>query len=93
MARPLAPWIVSPPRCASGASSQAEVHALATQARASAGVLGIAPVVFTALVSAIEPGTVRFLTTTPVGLLCLVAGLVLEAAGALWMGRIVAGAA
>ena len=72
---------------------QAEVHALATQARASAGVLGIAPVAFTALVSTIEPGTVRFLFTTPVGLLCLVGGLGLEAAGALWMARIVSGAA
>ena len=72
---------------------QAEVRALATQARASAGVLGIAPVAFTALVSAIEPGTVRFLCTTPVGLVCLVGGLGLEAVGALWMARIVSGAA
>ena len=72
---------------------QAEVHALATQARASAGVLAVAPVAFTALVSTIEPGMVRFLLTTPVGMLCLVSGLGLEAAGGLWMARIVSEAA
>ena len=71
---------------------QAEVHALATQARASAGVLGLAPLAFTALVSTIEPGMVRFLLTTPVGLVCLTGGLGLEAAGMVWMARIVAAA-
>jgi tight adherence protein B len=71
---------------------QAEVHSLATQARASAGVLGMAPLGFTALVSTIEPGMVRFLVTTPIGLLCLAAGLALEVAGILWMARIVAAA-
>jgi tight adherence protein B len=72
---------------------QAEVHALATQARASAVVLGLAPVGFTALVSTIEPGMARFLLTTPVGLACLIGGLGLEACGALWMARIVSAAA
>lgn len=71
---------------------QAEVHSLATQARASAGVLGMAPVGFTALVSTIEPGMVQFLVTTPVGVLCLVGGLGLEVAGVVWMARIVAAA-
>lgn len=71
---------------------QAEVHALATQARASAAVLALAPLAFTALVSTIEPGTVRFLLTTPIGLLCLAAGLALEVAGAVWMARITASA-
>lgn len=71
---------------------QAEVHGLATQARASAGVLGLAPVGFTALVSTIEPGMVPFLLTTPIGVLCLVSGLALEAVGAAWMARIVSGA-
>jgi tight adherence protein B len=67
---------------------QAEVHALATQARASSGVLACAPLGFTALIASIEPTTVRFLLTTPIGLLCLVAGLVLEVAGTAWMARI-----
>ncbi len=67
---------------------QAEVHALATQARASAGVLALAPIGFTALVATIEPTTVTFLLTTTMGLLCLGAGLALEAAGMAWMARI-----
>lgn len=67
---------------------QSEVHALATQARASAGVLALAPVGFTALVATIEPATGRFLVTTPLGLVCLAAGLALEAAGMAWMARI-----
>jgi tight adherence protein B len=71
---------------------QAEVHALATQARASAAVLALAPLAFTALVSGIEPGMVRFLVATPLGWLCLGGGLGLEAAGVAWMARIVAGA-
>jgi tight adherence protein B len=55
-------------------------------------VLGLAPLAFTALVSTIEPGMVRFLLTTPVGLVCLAGGLGLEAAGMVWMSRIVAAA-
>lgn len=72
---------------------QAEVRALATQARASAAVLALAPLAFTALVSTIEPGMVHFLVATPVGVLCLLAGLGLEGAGAVWMARITASAA
>ncbi|MDP1818814.1 MAG: type II secretion system F family protein [Acidimicrobiales bacterium] len=68
---------------------QAEVRALATQARASAGVLVLAPLGFTALVSTIEPGAVRFLVATPTGLACLVMGLALDGVGAWWMRRIV----
>ena len=68
---------------------RAEVRALATQARASAGVLIVAPLLFALLVSAIEPGVAGFLLTTPAGLACLAAGLGLDALGALWMARIV----
>ena len=68
---------------------RAEARALATQARASAGVLTVAPVAFAALVSAIEPGVVAFLVTTPAGLACLAIGLALDGLGALWMARIV----
>lgn len=71
---------------------QAEARSLATQARASAAVLGVAPLGFTGLVSTTEPEMVRFLVTTPIGLLCLTAGLGLEAAGMLWMSRIVGAA-
>jgi tight adherence protein B len=70
-----------------------EVHALATQARASAAVLAVAPLAFAGLVASIEPGAALFLVTEPVGLLCLVGGLGLEAVGAMWMARITRGAA
>jgi len=72
---------------------RAEVQSLATQARASAGVLALAPLAFTGLVATIEPKAVTFLVTSPVGWACLVAGLGLEAVGALWMARITGRAA
>jgi tight adherence protein B len=72
---------------------RAEVRALATQARASAGVLIVAPLGFAALVSTIEPEVATFLLASPLGLACLVAGLALDALGALWMSRIVDDAA
>jgi tight adherence protein B len=68
---------------------RSEVRALATQARASAGVLTVAPLLFALVVSTIEPGIVDFLLTTPVGLACLAVGLVLDGLGAVWMARIV----
>ena len=68
---------------------RAEARALATQARASAGVLTIAPLAFAALVSAIDPGVVGFLLTDPAGLACLAVGLALDGIGAAWMARIV----
>ena len=69
------------------AEAQAEARALGTQARASAWVLTVAPLGFTALLSGVEPGMVDFLVTTPAGATCLAAGLALDAAGALWMHR------
>jgi tight adherence protein B len=70
-----------------------EARALATQARASAGVLAVAPLGFTALVATVEPGAVRFLIASPAGVACLLGGLGLEAAGAAWMARILRGPA
>lgn len=67
---------------------RAESSAHATQARASAAVLVVAPVAFAVLVAAVEPGAIRFLTASPAGAACLVAGVGLEAAGAAWMARI-----
>jgi tight adherence protein B len=67
---------------------QAEVAALATQARASAVLLGVAPLGFAALLSVSDPAAARFLLGTPVGLACLGAGLALEALGVAWMARI-----
>ena len=70
---------------------RAEVRALATQARASAGILIVAPLGFTALVSTIEPDVAGFLLTSPLGVACLLAGLALDGVGAAWMSRIVDG--
>lgn len=69
--------------------AQAEVRALATQARASAIVLAVAPLGFCALLATVEPAVPRILLTTPLGWACLAGGLGLEAAGAAWMARIV----
>jgi tight adherence protein B len=69
-----------------------EVQALATQARASAAVLAVAPLLFAALVATIDSSTIRFLVATPIGLACLAGGLGLEALGVIWMTRIVGGA-
>ena len=70
-----------------------ELRALATQARASAGVLAVAPVAFAALVASIDPRAIHFLVATPVGLACLVAGVGLDAVGVVWMARITRSAA
>jgi tight adherence protein B len=72
--------------------AQAEVRALATQARASAAVLAVAPLGFTVLLGTLEPEVPRVLFTTPLGWACLAGGLGLEAASAAWMARIVGGA-
>lgn len=72
---------------------RAEARALATQARASAAVLAVAPPAFTLLVSTVEPGTLRFLLGSPPGLACLVGGVALDLIGGRWMARIVASAA
>src|SRR5690606_2841281 len=66
-----------------------ELVALATQARTSAMLLVVAPLGFAGLMSTVEPGAIRFLLGTPLGLLCLAAGLALDAAGGWWMQRIV----
>jgi tight adherence protein B len=67
----------------------AEVRALSSQARASAVVIGIAPVAFGAVAVTADRGTAAFLFRTPVGLACLTTGLGLDALSWLWMRRLV----
>lgn len=69
-------------------ATQAEANALATQARASAALITVAPLAFCALASATDPRTAEFLFRTPLGLVMLGAGLALDAVGALWMARL-----
>lgn len=66
----------------------AEARALASQARASAAVIAVAPLVFCALASATDPGVGSFLFRSGAGLAVLAVGLTLDAVGALWMARL-----
>jgi tight adherence protein B len=69
---------------------EAEARALSAQARLSALVVGGAPVAYLAWSGVVDPHAIHALTATAMGRACLLAGLVLEALGALWMRRIVA---
>jgi tight adherence protein B len=67
----------------------AESQALTSQARASAGMLAALPVVFTLVMSLVDPSTITTLFATPLGLTCLVAGVGLDAVGVWWMHRMI----
>jgi tight adherence protein B len=67
----------------------AEAKGLATHARASALLVAALPVAFLVIAAGIDPPSVGFLVATPLGRMCLVAGLALDAAGWWWMRRIV----
>lgn len=67
----------------------AEVRALASQGRASAAVLVVAPVLFALAGSALDDRLGRFLFETRAGWACLAGGLLLDLAGGLWMARLV----
>lgn len=69
--------------------SEAETAALATQGRASAAVLTLAPLGFAFLLTSLDPAAGRFLLGTPVGWLCIAVGLGLDGLGAWWMARLV----
>jgi tight adherence protein B len=69
---------------------QREVVAQASQARASALVIGLLPAGFFVLATATDPASTRFLIGTGTGLACLMAGLVLDALAIWWMHHITA---
>jgi tight adherence protein B len=66
----------------------AEARALGAQARMSALVIALAPVVFCALTSTTDARTAHFLLRTTTGQLLLVTGVALDVVGALWMNRL-----
>ncbi len=66
----------------------AEARALSAQARASAVVVGVAPIAYLLFATVVDPGSIKILVGTTVGRLCLVVGLALDAVAALWMRRI-----
>ena len=68
-----------------------ELAALSSQARASAVVIGVAPVAFVLLTATSDPGVWGFFLRTPAGLGCLALGGVLDAVGAGWMLRVARG--
>ena len=66
-----------------------EVRALSSQAQASALLIAVLPVGFAVVASMADPSTLRFLIDSPVGRLCLIGGLLLDAVALWWMRRIV----
>ncbi len=67
---------------------QREARALASQARASAAVVVLAPVGFAVFSAATDPEVLAFLLGTGPGLACLVLALGLDVGAAVWMARI-----
>lgn len=70
------------------AALHGEVRALTSQARTSALVIAVAPVLFCALTVAVDPASATFLLRTPLGLALLVTGVGLDGASAAWMHRL-----
>ena len=68
-----------------------EIRALTSQTRTSGQVVAAAPAGFAAVIAVADPGAMGALLATPVGLLSLVVGLVLEGLGIWWMGRLCRG--
>lgn len=66
----------------------AEARALASQARASAAVIAVAPLLFCGLAAGTDPRIADFLFRSAAGVTVLAAGLLLDAIGALWMARL-----
>lgn len=66
----------------------AELRALASQARISALVIGLAPIGFGGFAAATDPRTAQFMLHTPAGLAMLSVGLTLDGLGWLWMQRL-----
>ena len=68
-----------------------EVRALTSQTRVSGMVVAAAPAGFATIVVAVDPDALAALVATPVGLLSLATGLMLEALGIWWMARLCRG--
>ena len=71
------------------AALEREAAAHATQARASAAVLVLAPVGFGVFAVVADPRVAAFLFRSGPGVLCLAVGVLLDVVGAVWMGRMV----
>ncbi|RMH68778.1 MAG: hypothetical protein D6683_16605 [Actinomyces sp.] len=65
-----------------------EVAALTAQTRSSALVVALTPLVFAVLAARTDPEVGRVFTSTAVGRLCLVGGVLFDLAGLWWMRRL-----
>ena len=65
-----------------------EVAALSSQARATAVLLVVAPIVFAAVAGAADPRILATLFGSPIGWACLAIGITLDVLGASWMVRL-----
>jgi tight adherence protein B len=68
---------------------ESELAALATPARTSARVIGVLPLAFGLFAVLIDPGVLAALVSSPIGIACLVGGLIAEYVGFTWIKRIV----
>ncbi len=66
-----------------------EVAALASQARASAMVLMLAPIGFSILMAGVDPRVARLQFGSPLGWVCCCVGLGLDVLGVIWMSRLI----
>jgi len=65
-----------------------EVRALSSQARLSASVIAVAPIVFAVVAAGLDRSTAAFLLASPLGWACVVVGVGLDVVGWSWMDRI-----
>ena len=70
-----------------------EAHSLAAQARLSAIVVGVAPLAFMLVTCVTDTRNSHMLFGTPIGVACVITGLLLDAVGAFWMHRMSAAVA
>jgi tight adherence protein B len=70
------------------ASARREAHVMAAQARASALVIGLAPLAFAFVIAAIDPSIAASVLRSSGGRLCLFAGIACEASGLAWIRRL-----
>ncbi|MFV1990412.1 MAG: type II secretion system F family protein [Acidimicrobiales bacterium] len=75
------------------AAVRADAVSQAAQARASAAVMAAAPVVFALLTLLAGGPAASFMLSTGVGRIAIVTALIFDAAGLLWMRRLIRGAA
>ena len=72
-------------------AAMGEAKALSSQARISAVVVGVAPLVYLVFATATDPASSRVLVSTTAGQICLAVGLGMEVLAGFWMHALVGG--